>query len=37
MVAAGLVSFIGLANLSNTVLEDEVIATGVFCLLGEFL
>ena len=36
MIAAGLVSFIGLANLSGTILEDEVIATGVFCFLGEF-
>ena len=36
MIAAGLVSFIALANLSNTTLEDEVIATGVFCFLGEY-
>ena len=37
MIAAGLVSFIGLANLGNTTLKGEVIATGVFCFLGEFL
>ena len=36
MIAAGLVAFIGLANLSGTVLETEVIATGAFCFLGEF-
>ena len=36
MVVAGVVSLIGLSNLSGTILEDEVIATSVFCFLGEF-
>ena len=36
MLAASVVSFAALANLRWTILENEVIATGVLCALGEY-